>query len=748
MAMQRCSRARFVHLLVAGAALVGIAAARVAAAGPPSAGERAAAPRPLMRLPDWIESFGARDRAAARPALPPAAPAATVLAGAWTEIAAEAAKTEGGSAASAAGAPSPAKPGLGPDKSVLKPEADGEATPVAGEEPVPQPLASPDSAEPGPEQNVQTTEVQVRAEPVTAAPDAESRRTAPVPRRPSEVPTLAVDPASFRGVFPGKTTREQIEAAWGPGEAFVRDDHVKGLSWIMQPFERVEVTLADEVVDSIRIKLAEPVALRQLAEQMEIADLRTVSILDEQGVSIGEVFPERGVVLSVNPGTQSAIAVLLEPLDPEPFVLRAEGEIDDNSASAVADLQFAIEIDPRHVRAHRLLLALFCEEGRWRQALASVEAARKLDPADVWTRLKHADVLLALGRVDEARAEVEEVRKLDDVPPLVTAQTARMLGRIELAGPAPDYQRAVAGFEDAIRKATPLLAHQSKAIQKAAREALLDAHLGTALAIARGTWQQKGRVIPKWIARGEALVGEAGDGPDRTRLDLSLCRGALAVAAGSVEGTESLPWVKRLLATREKLDGQVRDPWRRRQIDWEVGLGLADAITATLNRGDSSDMLENATLTAAYLERGAEQRELSDTERREMGDLLFRIGILHSLQNGAHATAVTWFDKVVPLWEDNPTFQARGDTGRLGESFVSMAISYWQVDRRDDALGLSRRGVELMVEAVDTRQLEERALAVAYGNLSTMYAEQGNDEQSRNYAEMASRAEAAGTRLR
>jgi hypothetical protein len=77
-----------------------------------------------------------------------------------------------------------------------------------------------------------------------------------------------------------------------------------------------------------------------------------------------------------------------------------------------------------------------------------------------------------------------------------------------------------------------------------------------------------------------------------------------------------------------------------------------------------------------------------------------------------------------------------------------MAISYWQVNRRADALKISRQGVELMVEAVDRKELDERSLAVAYGNLSTMHAEEGDDEQSKNYAEMASRAEATGTTLR
>jgi hypothetical protein len=39
-------------------------------------------------------------------------------------------------------------------------------------------------------------------------------------------------------------------------------------------------------------------------------------------------------------------------------------------------------------------------------------------------------------------------------------------------------------------------------------------------------------------------------------------------------------------------------------------------------------------------------------------------------------------------------------------------------------------------------------LAVAYGNLSTMYAEQGDETQAQTYSELASRAEAAGSTLR
>ena len=669
----------------------------------------------------------------------------------WTEL------VPAGSPASspdtAAGVEDPADAsGLGPEASVLKRWLT-EKVGTLPKPPMKLPLSTALTTKPEP-----TSPTTTEATPQPTALPAErpaadrplaSTVTAPVAAMPDEMPTLSIDPASFRGVHPGKTTADELRAGWGEGEPFTREDGTHGIYWKIEPFERVELTLDADVVTAIRIKLAEPVAVSDLAKQLEISDLRTVSILDEQGVSIGEVFPERGVIFSVKPGTQSATAVMIEPLDAESFVLRAEGEIDVCSAFAVADLQYAVEIDPKHLRAHRLLMVLMCDQGKWQQALQLAETAGRIDPSDIWTKMKHARILLSLDRPAEALAIVETVKATPNSPSLVSAQVERLLGRIELANDTPDHQRAVEHFAEAIRRSSALLTKPSPAVQQAAREIMLDAHLGTAEAIALGTWQQKSRVIPKWMARAEAVVAECtAEQSVQQTLELQLCRGALAVAAGSAESFEPLPWVKRLLEIRDRMSESVNDPWRRRQIDWDVGQGLLDAMAAAQLRGDASDMLDNGTLTAAYLERGGERRELTDKERKDFGDLLFRIGIMHSLQRGDHATAVTWFDRVIPLWDGNSRLERDREVGQLGESYVSMAISYWQVDRRDDALAISRRGVDMMVAAVDAKQLEERALAVAYGNLSTMYAEQGDDTQSETYAEMASRAEASGSTLR
>ena len=646
--------------------------------------------------------------------------------------------------------PAPAQPRSAPPKRATPAAEPSAAAVLEPEEPSAAETAAADTV---PDAEPATAPVEPDAplaadEPVPAAETPVAKQAADRPAAVEEMPTLAIDAASFRGALPGTTTRQELAADWGPGEAYENDDGTTGLAWSIEPFERVEVAFAGDVVRSIRIRLSEPVAVAELAQQLEISDLRTVAVLDDQGTAIGEIYPERGVILTLKPGTNAANAIMIEPLDPDAFVLRAEGEIGTCAANAVADLLYAVEIDPTHVRAHRLLLALSSEDGRWQEALKLAEAAGRLDPDDVWTQVKHAGILVALERPAEARDVIESLQARPQLPPLVAAQAQRLLGRAALADKEPDEQAAVEHFAEAIRRAMPLASGKPGPLQAVATEVVLDAHLGTALAIARGTWQQKARVIPKWIARSEAVVKDfTGTVDEKTVLEIQLCRGALAAAAGTTEALDPTPWVKRLLEYRESIDGTIADPWRRRQIDWQVGLALGDALTAAQKRGDVEDMLDNATLTAAYLERGAKRRDLTPSERRDMGELMFRIGILYSLQKGDHATAVTWFDRVVPHWEEDAGLAAN-EPGRMGESYVSMAISYWQVDRREDALALSRRGVDLMVAAVDGKTLDERALAVAYGNLATMYAEEGDERQARTYAEMASRAEASGTTLR
>jgi hypothetical protein len=77
-------------------------------------------------------------------------------------------------------------------------------------------------------------------------------------------PTLAVDPASFNGIEPGRTTANEMRAAmepkYGLGEAFTREDESAGFAWELDegPFERAEATVSPPggTVRKVRTALA------------------------------------------------------------------------------------------------------------------------------------------------------------------------------------------------------------------------------------------------------------------------------------------------------------------------------------------------------------------------------------------------------------------------------------------------------------------------------------------------------------
>ena len=144
-----------------------------------------------------------------------------------------------------------------------------------------------------------------------------------------------------------------------------------------------------------------------------------------------------------------------------------------HAAYAVADLEYAIEIDPTHLRAHRLLLALMCDEGRWQTALQLAEKAEELGPGDAWTGLKRAEVLLKLDRPEDAQVAIDELIERPNVSSLLASQAGRLRGRIELDKATPDYEQTVDLFTEAIRKATPLAASRSENVRSVAQLSLI-----------------------------------------------------------------------------------------------------------------------------------------------------------------------------------------------------------------------------------------------------------------------------------
>ena len=62
-----------------------------------------------------------------------------------------------------------------------------------------------------------------------------------------------------------------------------------------------------------------------------------------------------------------------------------------------------------------------------------------------------------------------------------------------------DYTEAIKHHMHAIKLAEPLVSSPQVAVRRAAKEVLVDANLAVAHDVGWGRWQQKAKVVPKWI---------------------------------------------------------------------------------------------------------------------------------------------------------------------------------------------------------------------------------------------------------
>jgi tetratricopeptide (TPR) repeat protein len=274
---------------------------------------------------------------------------------------------------------------------------------------------------------------------------------------------------------------------------------------------------------------------------------------------------------------------------------------------------------------------------------------------------------------------------------------------------------------------------------------LVHAQLGVANDIAWGFWQQKEKVVPKWLVAAHEVAEDLIDqeGADEM-LHLLVLRRALAASAGTQGKLDPVMWTKEAVKTARRMIDTSDDPWRRGRLEWELGVALYDALQADQARGYHDHALSNSSLVVKYLEAASKQRQETPQGAYLLGRLYFRVGAIHAVELNDHRTAVAWFQKALPLLERPQPTTALADVGRLGESFVSIGISYWETGRRDEAIRLTQHGIALVSQGIKDRAMEEDALVVPYSNLAFMHRELGNVKQAENYSEMATRLD--GTR--
>ncbi len=554
-----------------------------------------------------------------------------------------------------------------------------------------------------------------------------------------------VEAASFNGVTPGVTTMEEVEEAWGaPKEIKLDGPLVMGL-YSVGPFEQVEASYSHDKVTSIVVRFEKGFPAANLAKQLEMSDVSPVLVSSELGEILGQAYPERGVLFAFAPRqseeepAMQVAEIILEPISPEPFVLRAETNLDTNYKSSLSDLEQALKLNPKIARAQWLHARVLAAMGQFDQAIEAVDRAVRLDKENPQYLVTRAKILGQVGRIEEAVKDAEKAVRTGKRRPHIRARALCLLGDLTASGPQPDYKLAIKYHTEAIQAADPLATNRHPAIRVAAKEVMVDAHLGAAHDIAWGNWKEKSAAVTRWLTQANAFAeelieNEHGSAEYRFRVSTR----ALAACVGVQGRMDPEIWIREAIRSGDQLIVASEDMHYKARFQWDLGMALYDALQIYQMRDDHDLALRYGERAIEYLEKG-DQYKQSAVSAYLLGRFYFRLGAIHAIRDQNHRVAISWFDKAIPLLIKPVPDEAVDDRGRHGETFVSMAVSYWESGQQEKAVKLTEHGAKQMKKAIEEGILEASALAVPYNNLSAMHRQLGQVDQATEFQKMAAR---------
>ena len=547
---------------------------------------------------------------------------------------------------------------------------------------------------------------------------------------------VEIEAASFNGIVPGVSTMEEVQKAWGaPKDTTMRDGHTVQLHAVA-PFDRVEVSYSQNRVASIVIRLNQAFPAAGVAQQLQLTAVRPVLVSSALGEILGQSYPERGVLFNFQPNdppnkpSYKVVQIILEPISAEPFLLRAETHLESRLDWSTKDLEAAIRLDPSNGRAHWLQARVLSACGDQARALAAVGEAVRLEPDNPQYHLTRAQILGQQGQFTAATQEAEKTLAISDKRPHIKARALCLLGDLYGSGRHPDYKQAMTYHGEALKAADTLSSSPHPAIRIAAKEVLVDAHLGAAHDIAWGNWDRKEAAVPRWLEKAASLaddlVEKEGATPERR---FRVAVRALAALVGLQGRIEPTPWTERTVHWADELLSTSTDPGRTQQLQWDLGMALYDALQIYQMRGQHDLALKYGQKAIAYLEQGTSAKQ-DNADSYLLGRLYFRVGAIYAVGQQNHRTAVTWYDKAVPIFDRLADDVNPGEFGRLGETYVSMGVSYWEIGQREKALDITQRGTGLIEKVVDSGALEASALEIPYTNLATMRRQMGQGHEA------------------
>ena len=555
--------------------------------------------------------------------------------------------------------------------------------------------------------------------------------------------------ATFLGIQPGNSTADQVIEKLGPPQKATKVGMKTAHFYSIDELDHIEILFDGNMVYSVEVAFSEFYPISQVREVFaaELKNSRPVSFADEHGDVIGLMFPEKGLTFiytpSEEPGVPSAMAkkMVILPIAADPFIIRAKGYLEDSPAETKKDLLAAIFYDSDNPEAYWLLAQVELAAGDGASALIHIQRALELDQTMPQYHITFARALQMMNRVDDAKMYLKEMLPLCERFQHQKAVALCLLGDLYRQGTPIDCDQAYKYHEQALSIAMPLREHSNPTVRSIAREVLVDAQLGVIRDIALGNWDNKWSAIEKWFASVKEVLKDPEVIAKKRLIREYLFRVALTglSAQAIVSDSSDLDlYIKDLLTATEELTNVTDDPINRHRIQWETGCALFEAVQSFQRKKQFSAALKYGEPTVDMIELGIEGRT-SESDYYLLARLYFRLGAIHAIGMNNHRAAIVWFDRTLPIFDDILPGVGPEETGRIGEMLVSMGVSYWYTDQKEEAVRLSELGLKKIQTAVDRGYLEMTALLIPYSNLSMMWSKLDEPDKANEYYRAAAR---------
>ncbi len=549
--------------------------------------------------------------------------------------------------------------------------------------------------------------------------------------------------SSFQGVTPGETTTAELIKSLGEPMSRQGQSGDEVFTYQVGPFPKVEVIVTDDTIASIFIFLEDLAPPEEVAKELKLDTFEAVLIRNESGTVMGQIYPERGVMFSFAPDAEQRMVgqLVLEQITAEPFLMRVRQD-NHQYEKNLTDLAYAQQIDPNSAEIHWLKAQILQATGSYGRALLAVDKAVGLEPRDSRLLTTRAKIHFELDDHEAAIADAKAVIADKLAPPEYKARAYCLLADFMTNGPEHKYNEALQFHQEALQMAVQLATTDRTEVRRYAKRVLVDAYFGVANDIARGKWQNKQDTMLKWLkGASEIAYGMLEHDEGESALRLQIIHRTLLAYAGLKINADAKKAVGQLL---DELDQVVRtsaDAGYQDELRWIAIETLYEAIEITRTRGDNKQVVEFAAEAEKLINQMDRRRERTPHSDYLIGKIYFYAGLAESIGQKHHQKAVQNYEKSLPYFSVDLPVRNVSEHGLHGERFVSMGVSYWQANAQDEAVNLTKRGLEIMLAAESAGRLKEASLAVPYGNLATMYEALKDSDRASRYAARAAALE-------